>query len=567
MARAHTRPRADQPEAVEPARAEPDAEPDAGPPHGGPRLPRVYVPRPRLWERLDRATACAVTLLVAPVGAGKTLGVGGWLQHSDAPQTTRAAWIHADGTWLPERLEAVLEAAAGTPDDEAAGPRLVVIDDAHALPAASVRLVDDRLNEAPERLRVLLISRWDLPLTRLLPELLGNLTVLRGDLLRMADAQCAALVAEHARTTDPEVVRAVTTHAQGWCAVVVLAARAVGAAPDPVAAAQRLAAGNTAIADRVASEVFAALSPRQRHLLLCVAGEGVVSAGYAVHLTHDPRAMETLVDLENTGLLVSRVPSDDSSEDPLSTRYRIHPLLVEVIRRRLVAGGVDVAQARATVVRAVHLDLARGVADGAFNRLVGVNAQEDAADLLVREGVRMALSRRGAPRFWSSCASTPTSSTHGRTRGSPWPWTAGCPTTSSGPGTGSTGSWSTAPASTRPRCPRRCARACGCGGPGWAWSRCTPPSATPSAWSSRRAASRRPTTAAPACCRSWSASSASRRTGWASWPRRRRASPSPSASPRPRDSRPWSCRRCPISRSPSSWPAASTRAPTSPPRP
>jgi LuxR family maltose regulon positive regulatory protein len=393
MARAHTRPRADQPDPVEPA----CAEPDAGPPHGGPRLPRVYVPRPRLWERLDSATASAATLLVAPVGAGKTLGVGGWLQHSRAPQATRATWIHADGTWLPERLEAVLDAAASTPDDEAAGPRLVVIDDAHALPAASVRLVDERLNEAPERLRVLLISRWDLPLTRLLPELLGNLTVLRGDLLRMADAQCAALVAEHARTTDPEVVRAVTTHAQGWCAVVVLAARAVGAAPDPVAAAQRLAAGNTAIADRVANEVFAALSPRQRHLLLCVAGEGVVSARFAVHLTHDPRATETLVDLENTGLLVSRVPSDDSSEDPLSTRYRIHPLLVEVIRRRLVAGGVDVSQARATVVRAVHLDLARGVADGAFNRLVGINAQEEAADLLAGEGVRMALSGRGAP--------------------------------------------------------------------------------------------------------------------------------------------------------------------------
>src|SRR3954463_11243305 len=74
MARAHTRPRADQPDPVEPARAEPDArpppvdrpraEPDAGPPHGGPRLPRVYVPRPRLWERLDSATASAATLLV-----------------------------------------------------------------------------------------------------------------------------------------------------------------------------------------------------------------------------------------------------------------------------------------------------------------------------------------------------------------------------------------------------------------------------------------------------------------------------------------------------------------------
>jgi DNA-binding CsgD family transcriptional regulator len=358
------------------------------------------VPRIRLWEQLDRATQSALTLLVAPVGAGKTLGVGGWLQHTQVPHVTGATWIHADSTWTPDRFSDVLDAASpqdADPEGAERGPQLVVVDDAHALPAASVRLVDERLNDAPDRMRLLLVSRWDLPLTRLLPELLGHLTVLRGGHLRMADAECAALVAEHARTTDPDVVRAVTSHAQGWCAVVVLTARAVGAAPDPVAAAHRLAVGNAAIADRVASEVFSALTPRQRHLLLCVAGEEVVSAALAVHLSHDPQAAEILMELETTGLLVSRVSTDDSSEDLMATRYRIHPLLGEVTRRRLVAGGVDVSRARATVVRAVRLDLARGVADGAFGRLVGVNAHEAAADLLAREGVRLVLGRGTAP--------------------------------------------------------------------------------------------------------------------------------------------------------------------------
>ncbi|HRD63016.1 MAG TPA: hypothetical protein PL137_19095, partial [Nocardioides sp.] len=79
---------------------------------GGPRLPRVYVPRPRLWEQLDRATESAVTLLVAPVGAGKTLGVGGWLHHTDVPHATDATWIHADSTWTPARLATVLDSAA-----------------------------------------------------------------------------------------------------------------------------------------------------------------------------------------------------------------------------------------------------------------------------------------------------------------------------------------------------------------------------------------------------------------------------------------------------------------------
>src|SRR3954451_17058783 len=72
MGRAHTPPGPVHPGPDEPL----PEEPDARPPHGGPRLPRVYVPRPRLWERLDRATASAVTLLVAPGGAGERLRGG-----------------------------------------------------------------------------------------------------------------------------------------------------------------------------------------------------------------------------------------------------------------------------------------------------------------------------------------------------------------------------------------------------------------------------------------------------------------------------------------------------------
>src|SRR3954469_10095845 len=191
---------------------------------GLPRLPRVYVPRLRLWEQLERATDHAVTLLVAPVGAGKTLGVSGWLHYSPSPQAEDAVWITADSTWSPERLDAVLDDAdthGGRPGVQGRAPRLVVVDDAHLLPAAALRLIDHRLSEVPERLRVLLISRWDLPLTRLMPELLGHFTTLRGEILRMGDAECAALVSEHARTDDPVVVRSVTEQAQGWCAVVV----------------------------------------------------------------------------------------------------------------------------------------------------------------------------------------------------------------------------------------------------------------------------------------------------------------------------------------------------------
>ena len=76
---------------------------DRSPNSGGTRTPRApHSPEPRgcraatsdaglLWDRLDASTQRAVTMVVAPAGAGKTLGVAGWLQHSPLGQD--ATWI------------------------------------------------------------------------------------------------------------------------------------------------------------------------------------------------------------------------------------------------------------------------------------------------------------------------------------------------------------------------------------------------------------------------------------------------------------------------------------------
>lgn len=344
-----------------------------------PRLPRIFVPRPELWERLDAATRNPLTLLVGPMGSGKSLGVSGWLSDRGHRE---ALWVQGGPSYDPDSLERALS-----------GPGLVVIDDAHLLPPASIRLLDHRLNNAPQSMRVLLVSRWDLPITRLGPELLGHLTVLRGELLRLNEAESAILIAEHARTSSAEVARVVTERTQGWCGAVVLAARAIASARDPVVAAQRFHDQDTVVADAVASEVFASLKPRVRHMLLCVANEEVVTVATASHLTHEPQCGPMLADLETTGLLVTRL-GDDPAEDveegtpvpAASATYRIHPLLAEVIRRRIAAGGVDVERAKATVLRAVRLDVARGERSDAFRRLMAINNPEAAADMLAREG-------------------------------------------------------------------------------------------------------------------------------------------------------------------------------------
>jgi ATP/maltotriose-dependent transcriptional regulator MalT len=215
----------------------------------------------------------------------------------------------------------------------------------------------------------------------------------------MDERECGPLIVEHARTDDPEVVQSVIARTHGWAAAVVLASRTIAAAPEPVAAARRFAEGQTSVADGFATEVFSSLQPRERHLLLSVATEEIVTLGEATHLSHDERSGEVLAGLEATGLLVTRVPplpaAGGATSEP-DLRFRIHPLLTEVVRRRLVAGGVDVVHAQATIRRAVQLDVARGATEHAFSRLVRAHLPEDAARLLAAEGATILMRGQGA---------------------------------------------------------------------------------------------------------------------------------------------------------------------------
>ena len=220
--------------------------------HHRPRLPRVYVPRTLLWDRLDAATPNALTLLVGPMGSGKSLGVSGWLESRGDED---ARWIAADAGWEPARVEEALLAAQ---DPEAPARTRPGRRRRRPPLAAGQRPADRRAAErGPREPRVLLVSRWDLPITRLGAELLGHFTVLRGELLRLDERDSATLVAEHARTDSVEVARAVTEHTQGWCAAVVLTARSLAATRDPLVAARRLRDQEFPVADAVAAEVFA----------------------------------------------------------------------------------------------------------------------------------------------------------------------------------------------------------------------------------------------------------------------------------------------------------------------
>ncbi len=360
-----------------------------------PRLPHVFVARETLWRKLDAAmTSGAVAMLVAPAGAGKTLGTAGWLQ---ARGHFGASWFTATTSTSPAVVAKAIDATT-----TATPPEIIVIDDAHLLKPSCLAVIERRLDTQPDQLRLVLLARFDLPIARVVPELLGDLTIIRGDTVRLDRTEAEQIIHAHAGTQQPSVVDTITARSKGWCAAVVLAARAIGSSPDPAAAAARFEEAGPPLIDVVASEAFAALSDQERHLLLAIATEPVVTAEGAARLSGDPLAGQLLLDLEATGLLVSREPPNPNDRERTSAPgppfFRVHPLLVEVVRRRHVAGGSDVRRARTAALHAIRSDVRTQAApvETSFRRLVAVHAYEDAIDLIAADGLKLVV-RGSAP--------------------------------------------------------------------------------------------------------------------------------------------------------------------------
>jgi ATP/maltotriose-dependent transcriptional regulator MalT len=379
----------------------PDTYPTLYPDRSAYGLPKIYLPRRRLWTHLDAATEDAgLTLLAGPNGSGKTLGVRGWLAMTKRHQIDRGeiAWANADARLRPERLAPILDTTGGSDGRR----RLVVVDSAELLPAQTLRMIQLRLDRSPDSMRLLLITRRDLPIDHLAAESLGQFIRLPGTLLRLEPAESAELIARHARTSDPDVIGPIQEAADGWAAAVVVAARVAGAAPDPAAVARRMRHDKRTLADQVAGEVMSTLSGRTRHLLLCVAGEEYLSRELAAHLSGDAEAGMLLDDLVDTGMLVTplddAIPMSNAPDwvGPPGQVFRIHPLLAEVARRRLLRPDVEVRAAREAVMNAVALDLGAGSLDRALERAIAVGAMDAAADIVSRHGLELVARGSGA---------------------------------------------------------------------------------------------------------------------------------------------------------------------------
>ncbi|HEX5907013.1 MAG TPA: LuxR C-terminal-related transcriptional regulator [Propionibacteriaceae bacterium] len=188
---------------------------------GVPNVPSWALPRTRLGNRLDAGTAGPLTMISAPAGAGKTVGVALWARN--LRPSVGVIWVRLrtgsiDGLPL-DQISAELDQL---------GEMVVVCDDFPAEPPASlVQDLEVLLSQADPQLSIVLIC--SAPPIESLHRLMGpaRLTTINFDDLAMDEDEVRLVLDQRGVTASEATIRAVLEHTAGWAAGVSLAAIAL----------------------------------------------------------------------------------------------------------------------------------------------------------------------------------------------------------------------------------------------------------------------------------------------------------------------------------------------------
>ncbi|MHB9864075.1 LuxR C-terminal-related transcriptional regulator [Streptomyces sp. YIM S03343] len=324
-------------------------------------MPRTFVRRARLTERLTQGVRGPLTLIAGAAGAGKTMLAADWARTADAPR--RTAWLtveaedNAPGVFWTYVLAALRRHGldgpdgSGGPDDigsparpgevdhsllarlaarlgSAAEPVVLVLDEFDRV-AACAELADELqfvLRHSGGGLRLVIVSRSEplLPLHRY--RAAGEVTDIRGADLAFRPEEAAALLDRHGMPLSDTAVRALTERTGGWAAGLRLCILAAQRAADPETFLKDFEAGRSTLADYLLAEVLEAQPRATQDLLLRCSVLDRIHPDVANALTGRDDAETVLAGLQRANAFVDATGH---------SWYRLHPLFAEILRVHL----------------------------------------------------------------------------------------------------------------------------------------------------------------------------------------------------------------------------------------
>ncbi len=292
--------------------------PDTEPPRPRPGM----VPRASLVRRLIACRDEPIVVAAAPAGYGKTTLFAEWAMRDDRPFSWITLTPGAGDEQVGEVVGILREAAVS------GRPQVIVVDDAHAVPAGAIGALLDAGARLPRGALLALATRRlpAAPTARLRAHrLVVELTARE---LSMTRLETAMLLDAAGLRLDAARVDRLLERTGGWPAALYLAALSLGGVSDIDAAIDRFDGADRLVADYIRSELLSGLSDQRRAFLRRSSILDVLSAPLC----------DAVLDGTGSAAIIEWLVRDGMPIEPLDrcdVRFRYHPLLAAMLRAEL----------------------------------------------------------------------------------------------------------------------------------------------------------------------------------------------------------------------------------------